>query len=145
MSRLFDLDDLIFDLLARRDGDINCVACLVSQQCFAHRGLVGDGGHIVARLHRADDAVGHFIAKFHVADGDKAAQRSDAGAGSGFLYNLNILQLVFQCQNARLNDCLFVLCLVVLAVFGKVAKTACNADFFQKFLRGGSFSALPAP
>ena len=47
---LFYLDDLVLDLSAGGDGDLDCLAGLVAQQRLADRGLVGDGGHIVAGL-----------------------------------------------------------------------------------------------
>jgi len=113
----------------------------VTKQCFADRGLIGDGGHIVARFNRADDTVGHFIAKFHVTDGNKAADRNSTFV-IRFCNDFYIFQLIFQSKNTSFYDCLFIFGFIIFAVFGKVAKTACNTNLFRDFCTAGSFQFI---
>ncbi len=122
---VLDLDDGHLDMLAGRTGGLDEVALLATEQRCANRRFVGDlaGGNVaLGATHDGE----HALATVHI-NGDGGADVDLAGALRS-IDDGRLGENVADLGNASLHHALLVLRVVVLGVFGNVAKLASNLD-----------------
>ena len=93
-------------------------------------------------LLRADDAVQILLVELQIAHLDRTAKADGSGTGLCLVNDHRMGKNILYLRNAAIELCLLIFCLVIFAVFRKIAKRACLFDLLGHVSFLGGFQIV---